>query len=133
MSSLVYVSKATPLCADKSHLIHIATTAQRANGSRDLTGILVYSNGYFMQMLEGPEDSLLETFTVISADPRHEDIEMLSFEETVPRMFGDWNMNLVTLTESIDETTNRLNTIRQSFRNNPLMHCAEAVEHFIAP
>jgi Sensors of blue-light using FAD len=133
MSSLVYVSKATPLCADKSHLIHIATKAQRANGSRDLTGILVYSNGYFMQMLEGPEDSLLETFTVISADPRHEDIEMLSFEETVPRMFDDWNMNLVTLTESIDETTNRLNTIRQSFRNNPLMHCAEAVEHFIAP
>ena len=134
MSSLVYISRATSVYTDDSKaLCNLATLAEKNNANTRLTGILVFSNGYFVQFLEGQEEALVETFQNIRADKRHEDIEMISFEHSDKRLFPDWNMRLVEIREPAANTKRRLDEIRLAFSQNPFMQGIDALEKFIAP
>lgn len=65
----------------------------RHNNTRDgLTGALLYSNGAFAQVLEGPMSALEIAFERIQCDPRHNEITVIRMDHTPKRAFGDWSM-----------------------------------------
>lgn len=65
----------------------------RANNIRDdLTGALLYHQGRFIQILEGPDEQVLSRFVVISADPRHRSVHVVSEESIRERQFPEWTM-----------------------------------------
>lgn len=99
MYYLIYSSKAAPgLTEDDLH--HIITASQRNNESNDLTGLLVFHNGSFIQMLEGDEDAVQETFDRIVEDERHTAVYKLFSGQTDSRHFPDWKMAMRVVDEN---------------------------------
>ena len=65
----------------------------RSNNERSgLTGLLVYSRGSFLQVLEGRESSVDATFERILTDPRHSACEIVREERIFEPDFGEWLM-----------------------------------------
>lgn len=89
--SIDYVSAgAIPLSDDD--IAAILVQARANNVEHHPTGALIYHEGKFVQILEGPDDEVRARFAVIRADPRHRSIQMVSEEQIVSRQFPDWTM-----------------------------------------
>jgi hypothetical protein len=89
--SLVYVSFATrPMSEDdlRALLEECRTNNQRLN----VTGMLLYRNGFFIQALEGDEEVVEKLFSDIAKDPRHQDVLRVYKAPIVVRSFPDWTM-----------------------------------------
>ena len=65
---------------------------ERNNAARGITGMLLYANGSFFQVLEGPEATLEQLFAKIAADPRHQRVTRIIQESIPQRAFADWAM-----------------------------------------
>ncbi|MCX2719305.1 BLUF domain-containing protein [Lentiprolixibacter aurantiacus] len=93
---LTYRSEAKP--GIKAEDINAILQQSEANNPRDeITGCLVYNEGYFVQLLEGEKEVVKERFGIIELDDRHKRVEVLSEGETLDRMFEDWKMAYIKL------------------------------------
>lgn len=89
--SLVYISTATaPL--DDAALHGILTRARENNARLDVTGMLLYREGQFVQILEGASGAVHDLADEIRADPRHTDMSVILDEPIEAREFSDWSM-----------------------------------------
>ena len=91
MYYLIYVSSATHEM-NKEELAEILDTARKKNAHISITGMLLYKDGNFMQMLEGEKESVLKLFEKIKKDPRHKDVTTVIEREAPRRTFPDWTM-----------------------------------------
>lgn len=105
LAQLVYVSKATnPMREDA--LMRLARVSARNNAARNITGLLVYRAGVFVQVLEGDPIALADLFYgAILDDRRHTDVERLLFEYADRRAFPDWSMKHFNLDEAVTLTS----------------------------
>lgn len=76
ISSLAYASHATGGTMSDTALGEILLASQKHNVTHDLTGALIYGDGRFIQVLEGPLESLTAAMDRIRADPRHHSLEV---------------------------------------------------------
>jgi len=91
MYQLVYVSSATkPFSSNE--LRELLAVAEAANAIAGITGALLYSEGNFIQVLEGPEEAVKETYERICGDPRHRGILKLLGRPIEERSFPGWAM-----------------------------------------
>jgi len=96
MLSLVYVSSATvPFTPDE--LVALLKKSHEKNARLGITGMLLYKEGNFMQVLEGEEAAVRELYETIRHDPRHHDVITLLEEEVPAREFSEWSMGFVDL------------------------------------
>lgn len=72
------------------------------NRPRGITGMLLYKDGNFMQVLEGEEKVVRAVHNVIAADPRHRGLITLLQGATPGRQFPDWSMGFKDLGADID-------------------------------
>lgn len=70
----------------------ILETARRRNVDNGISGALVYADRQFIQIIEGPVDSVDETFARIMEDKRHRDVRLVSRTPSVDRLFERWPM-----------------------------------------
>lgn len=70
----------------------ILSSSRRNNPLADLTGALLFNEGLFAQVLEGPVDSVSRIFEIIQRDPRHSDVTVLQNGEAEHRDFPEWSM-----------------------------------------
>jgi hypothetical protein len=91
LCAVVYVSKASRPVS-RSDLMHILDAARRRNLDAGITGVLLYSDGAFMQYLEGPADELLKVYGIIKAHPLHYGLIDLVREPIERREFAEWSM-----------------------------------------
>lgn len=91
VSQLVYLSRAT-MHVDRAELVDITSISQANNRAADITGALMFCDGYFLQILEGDPAVLVQTLDKISQDVRHADVQVIERRDNVTRMFGDWEM-----------------------------------------
>ena len=91
MFSLVYVSTATtPFSLPE---LHDFLAKSRANNEMlDVTGMLLYKDGSFMQVLEGEESVVRKLYAKIASDPRHRGSFILLQGPIEQREFPDWSM-----------------------------------------
>lgn len=88
---LVYVSSAAvPFTPDQ--LVALLAEARANNERLGVTGMLLYKDGNFLQVLEGPEETVRPLYAQIAADPRHRGIIVLLEGEIPERQFGNWSM-----------------------------------------
>jgi len=71
------------------------------NKKAEITGVLCQGSGIYMQVIEGKRSAINALYSRIISDKRHNQIELLSFEEVGQRRYGQWSMALVQL--SIDD------------------------------
>jgi len=88
---LVYRSTAAIPLRDHD-LAELLADARNKNEGKDITGMLLYKDRRFIQLLEGHEDCVLETFERIRRDERHQDVELLWLRYAQFRDFPDWTM-----------------------------------------
>ncbi len=91
---LVYLSEAD-FGLGKNDLEDIVAVSQRNNAQENITGMLLYSSGLFIQALEGDRDSVTALFGRISDDRRHHDVELIVDRPIERRSFGSWSMGFV--------------------------------------
>ncbi len=91
MYTAVYVSTATELFKD-DELHQLLEASRRKNALLDITGLLLYKDGSFMQFLEGPKEPVLKLLSVIRDDPRHHSMIVILQEEHRGREFEAWSM-----------------------------------------
>jgi hypothetical protein len=91
MITLVYVSASTQHFSD-SELVDLLTKAREKNTQLDVSGMLVYHDGNFLQVLEGPEQAVKSLFETINQDKRHRTVIKLFERPIAQRQFKDWSM-----------------------------------------
>ena len=91
---LLYASRAVP-AIDQDELISILRKSKTNNPAIGVTGVLCFSEGIFLQALEGGRSSVNKLYQRIASDPRHTDVELLCYEEIGERRFAGWSMGQV--------------------------------------
>lgn len=97
--SLIYISK--PIKPFDTHeLEELALEAQQKNATRDISGLLLYSNRFFLQVLEGDYEELSALYARLELDERHRDLELLTGAPASQRLFSGWSMGVLDISKS---------------------------------
>ncbi|MBN1667509.1 MAG: diguanylate phosphodiesterase [Anaerolineales bacterium] len=96
---LIYCSAARYLL-NQQELADLLCVGRRNNAKVDITGMLLYSQGSFFQVLEGDEQSVERLFSTIQQDPRHHSITVIVREPIASRSFSNWCMGFAEITSS---------------------------------
>jgi Sensors of blue-light using FAD len=93
---LLYASKAVDKISQEE-LLEILSQSKANNPLIGITGVLCSSGLIFLQALEGGRMEVNALYNLIAADPRHNDVVILSYQEVSERNFANWSMGLVNL------------------------------------
>ena len=80
-----------------AELSNLFTQARSKNKGHRITGALLVSGDWFVQVLEGDEAHVRTVFGRIQDDPRNDAVELLSAESVEERVFGRWSMAKVSV------------------------------------
>ena len=97
---LVYASAATVEFSNDD-LDQLLERARANNTTLSVTGMLLYTDRTFFQVLEGAPDVVQTLYEKIELDSRHDNVLMLSKEKVEERNFGDWRMGFLRDREEI--------------------------------
>jgi hypothetical protein len=95
---LLYASRVAKSVTD-AELHAILKTSKAHNPEVGVTGVLCccMNAGIFMQVLEGGRSAVSTLYNRIARDPRHSEVELLSYEEISERHFAGWAMGQVNM------------------------------------
>lgn len=99
---IVYLSASSHLLSD-AELEAILSTSRANNRERGITGMLLYSDGGFIQVLEGPPSEVMSLYHTIERDPRHKRLIALLKGPIEERNFPDWEMGFQRVDPDADE------------------------------
>jgi hypothetical protein len=75
----------------------ILAVAEAHNAVHAVSGVLCQGQGLYLQVLEGERAQVNRLYANLLQDGRHQDVQMLSFEEITDRRYPDWSMAHVVL------------------------------------
>lgn len=89
---LVELSYLSEAVSDMSFLglMRLLESARAFNQQNGISGILLYDNQQFGQIIEGERASVMKAWKRIQEDKRHHRIELLEIREISERSFPDW-------------------------------------------
>ncbi|MAN58725.1 MAG: hypothetical protein CMC08_02685 [Flavobacteriaceae bacterium] len=90
---------------DNDALNELFSITKSNNDRYNVTGTLLFSEGFFFQILEGQRDVLKSLFHTIQHDARHEDILIIKNQLTTKRLFKDYRTGFSVL-QSKEEIMN---------------------------
>lgn len=73
-------------------LLKLLKQCRTNNGAKNVTGILLYSNGTFFQVLEGEEETVESIYKKIEKDPRNHNCTVIEKQPITERAFPYWSM-----------------------------------------
>lgn len=91
MYYLVYMSVPSGRL-DDSDYIHILDKAHANNQANNISGMLLATEAYFMQYIEGGEEEVKHLYNKITLDKRHQSLFILEQGEIDRRFFDGWKM-----------------------------------------
>ena len=71
-------------------LVHLFDVSYKWNLDHEITGVLFYENGIFAQILEGSEDDVMEVWSKIKQDNRHQILRQLNYSPSNQRRYPNW-------------------------------------------
>lgn len=94
---IIYVSKGIDITEKK--LNDILATSRSFNTSKNITGMLLYIDGKFFQVLEGKKEDIEDLYANIRLDKRHEQVTTVSDHPIAFRTFKGWSMRYNAISE----------------------------------
>ena len=82
---------------DPGSLGAMVEKAQEKNEKRGISGLLLLSGDRFLQVLEGKPAEVNALYRRIVTDSRHGEVDLVGFEQIGVRLFADWGMTVVDL------------------------------------
>ena len=101
MFELIYTSVAEKDMS-KEDILEILTCARINNEVHGITGMLIYSNREFVQLIEGEKDKIKALYDNIKADNRHTSVKVFHEGYIQSRSFAGWSMSFRELTDQDD-------------------------------
>jgi hypothetical protein len=92
MYRLIYKSRASRQI-DWDFIGKLINKSEEKNQDAGVTGVLLATKTHFLQVLEGGFDEVNELFMRIVRDPRHDQVQLISFDCVESRLFGGWAMH----------------------------------------
>lgn len=118
MEYLVYVSTAKKMMED-ADLLELLTQSRERNLKHNITGVLLYSEGTFMQVLEGERDDVYKIYGSIEQDLRHRNIIKLITGPADQRVFPNWSMAFASVNaDTLEVIEGYFNSAKQSFEDD---------------
>ena len=114
---LVYSSVRSESC-DQECIDKILASSVKNNPSKDVTGMLLYTEDRFIQILEGPLINVMETYNMILKDKRHGGSVIRYCAPTEERFFEDWHMGSKSIEESVLEYNTEISTEERKLYNS---------------
>ena len=87
--TLCYVSNQN-VSFNKEDIRDLFKSSRNDNEQRQITGILLYNEGSFFQVLEGEKDIIMPLFQKIKKDPLHKDLIVI-FDKPAEPLFKTYN------------------------------------------
>ncbi|BCU06669.1 BLUF domain-containing protein [Allochromatium tepidum] len=84
---------------EPAELKAILDSSARYNARNGITGMLLYAEGCFIQVLEGEAEAVDETYARVARDARHFGLIELERSEIPARSFEQWSMGFKKVTE----------------------------------
>lgn len=88
---LIYMSQQS-FPVSEMDLKSILEKANSYNRGIEVTGLLLFRDGVFVQLLEGSSENVNLVMDKIRVDPRHKNIEVMLEAPGESRLFPDWYM-----------------------------------------
>jgi Sensors of blue-light using FAD len=76
----------------RAELGTLFSAARSNNKKRQVSGALLVSGDWFVQVLEGDEETVRNLFASIERDPRHDQVTLLQTGVVGDRVFARWSM-----------------------------------------
>lgn len=99
MIQVSYISR-TPAPMSADQLLALLLQCRQNNTALGLTGMLLYGNGTFLQVIEGDEAAVDGVIARIVKDPRHADIQLLGRKAIQRRQYAEWSMGFERVTDA---------------------------------
>ena len=99
MYYLIYISTSVNLM-NTEELTEILTISRKKNFENNITGMLLYAEGTFIQVLEGIEEDVKATYHTITNDKRHKNLIKLVNAPLAKRVFPEWSMGFAVIDSS---------------------------------
>lgn len=122
MHRIIYFSSATHFF-NLEELDSLLLKSRMKNSANGITGLLIYIDGDFIQILEGKKETVQNLFNLIKLDKRHSTVISV-FDQQVPgRMFENWAMGfsqetIENLRKNNSFSTLNLDELKESKGNN---------------
>jgi hypothetical protein len=91
LHQIIYISTAQPMLTEDV-LLELLSESQKRNAAREITGLLLLSDGNIIQIIEGPEDAAKALYEKISRDPRHRGVTLMTSRDIEARDFPNYKM-----------------------------------------
>ena len=92
LKRVIYVSEKTD--SSDASLAQIIDSSTKNNQETGVTGCLLSGSNSFLQLLEGPRQTIDSLYVTINADNRHKNVVVLTDEDIDERLFASWSMKL---------------------------------------
>lgn len=93
---LIYGSSSTDRFSE-ADLVPLLQQAREKNQRLNVTGMLLYRDGNFLQVLEGERETVDSLYETIARDPRHRSLLVFLKRPITQRQFSDWQMGFANL------------------------------------
>ena len=117
---LIYLSyESHPL--SEEDLVQILAEARTNNEASGVTGMLVYLNGKFLQLLEGRKEVIFDLYDKISKDSRHQKSTIILEEPIQKRNFENWFMGFAQISEDLLVNQTGLKDLEEFFSSGEIV------------
>lgn len=90
MYQLIYISSSTKSLA-KDEFLELVVQSQSKNDAMGITGVLMFKDGNFMQVLEGEQELIAKLYSTIKVDPRHTLVSIIQEGPINLREYQGWS------------------------------------------
>lgn len=91
LHQIIYISTAQPVLTE-GVLLELLSKSQTRNAAREITGLLLHSDGNIIQIIEGPEYATQKLYQKIALDDRHRGVTLISSKTIKKRDFPQFKM-----------------------------------------
>ncbi len=91
MYRIIYLSSSVEYLGGQE-IEYLLAQSRKKNLEKDITGVLMYIEGDFLQVIEGPKIAVFDLFESIKKDIRHKGIITIVNTKIDKRYFPKWNM-----------------------------------------
>tara|TARA_R110002012_G_scaffold249490_1_gene427066 strand:- start:6 stop:440 length:435 start_codon:yes stop_codon:yes gene_type:complete len=115
---VVYTSKATSQF-NKRDLLDLLHDSRAYNSLDHISGVLIHKDGYFLQIIEGECDKIIELLGRLVIDKRHSHFNIISDDTVDNRLFSKWAMGCADFN---DPSLSMIPGILRNFENPKVAH-----------
>jgi hypothetical protein len=119
LAQIAYMSDRNSDCT-QTEIKDILSSCKKNNPTLEITGVLLYSDSKFIQMVEGESKTIIGLYDKIKLDSRHHNVRMISYRSIKEKSFPSWHMGARKIVGSLVDFETDISEEEKTVFNNIL-------------